>query len=83
MSITYLGQGKLLAPSKERTLALGRSEQRLDLLLHGSKHILSGSITLRLIGSAQTGEERREDLADKCIDEESNTGAVEGVLGRA
>lgn len=81
--MTYLGQGKLIATSKERALALCRSEQRLDLLLNSSEHVLSSSVTLRLIGSAQTGEERWENLAYKCIDEERNAGPVESVLGRA
>lgn len=81
--MTYLGQGKLLATSKERTLALSRSKQGLDLFLDSGDDVLSSGITLRLISSAQIGEERRKDLADKCIDEESDTGPVESVLGRA
>jgi hypothetical protein len=81
--MTYLGQGELIATSKERTLAFCRSEKRLDLLLNSSEHVLSSSVTLRLIGSAQTSEERWENLAYKCIYEESNAGPVESVLGRA
>lgn len=77
----HLRQRQFLTTTKERALALRVCQQRLDLLYDGSDQLLGGSITLGVISGANTREEWREDFAEEGVDEEVETGAVEGIFG--
>jgi hypothetical protein len=74
-----LSESQFLTTTKEGALTLRVGEEGLNLLHDSSDQLLGGGITLGLIGSADAGEEMRNDFAEEGVDEEGETCAVEGV----
>jgi hypothetical protein len=80
---TYLSQSELITTTEERTLALGISQKRFNLLHNTSNQLLRGSIAVSLRGRSDTSEEVRDNLAEECVDEEGQACAVQRVVCRA
>lgn len=77
---THLCQSQAVTASEERPLSF--LQQRLNLLSHGTNQGLCRFVSLLSRGRAHAGPEVRNHLAKECIDEESQAGAVQGILGR-
>lgn len=80
---TYLGQSELVTAPEERTLALSISKERFNFLHDAGNQFLRLSIAVCLRGGPDIGSEVRDNLAEECIDEESQAGTVQRVICRA